>query len=295
MVEERLKRGELPAIVATSSLELGIDVGALDEVVMVETPRSIASAIQRVGRAGHRVGEVSRGHAPAALRPGLPRRGGGRPRGAGPGDRGDSTRVRAPLDVLAQVILSMVVAETWDVEELYGFLRAAWPYRDLPRRHFDLVLEMLAGRYADSRMRELAPRVSVDKVAGTVPRPPRRGAADLPLRRHDPRPRVLPPAGGRWRPGGKPGRDGARIGELDEEFVWERSVGDTFTLGTQIWRIRKITHNDVFVEPASGSAAMAPFWRADARDRDFFVSERVGPLPRRGRGPPGRRRDAGGR
>jgi len=275
VVEERLKRGELPAIVATSSLELGIDIGALDRVVMVESPRSIASAVQRVGRAGHRVGEVSRGtllpiygrdflDAAVVVRAVLDR------------EIEDTRPIRAPLDVLAQVILSMTVAETWRIDELYAFVKTSWPYRDLPRRHFDLVLEMLAGRYADSRVRELSPRISLDKVEGTVQARP--GAA-----------RTLYLSGGTIpdrgyyhlrvdRPGGGSTRSGAapKIGELDEEFVWERSVGDTFTLGTQIWRIRRITHNDVFVEPASGSAAMAPFWRADERDRDFFFSEKVG-------------------
>jgi len=278
VVEERLKRGELPAIVATSSLELGIDIGALDRVVMVESPRSIASAVQRVGRAGHRVGEVSRGtllpiygrdflDAAVVVRAVLDR------------EIEETRPIHAPLDVLAQVILSMTVAETWRIDELYAFVKTAWPYRDLPRRHFDLVLEMLAGRYADSRIRELSPRISLDKVEGTVAARP--GAA-----------RILYLSGGTIPDRGyyhlrvdRPGGAGAapsssrsaapKIGELDEEFVWERSVGDTFTLGTQIWRIRRITHNDVFVEPASGSAAMAPFWRADERDREFFFSEKV--------------------
>ena len=175
VVEERLKRAELPAIVSTSSLELGIDIGALDRVVMVESPRSVASAIQRVGRAGHRVGEVSRGtllpiygrdflDAAVVTRAVLDR------------EIEETRPVRAPLDVLAQVILSMVVAETWDVEELYAFLRSAWPYRDLSRRHFDLVLEMLAGRYADSRVRELSPgSPSTRWRAPSAPVPARRG------------------------------------------------------------------------------------------------------------------------
>jgi ATP-dependent Lhr-like helicase len=265
VVEERLKRGELPAIVATSSLELGIDVGAVGEVVLVQTPFSVASTLQRIGRAGHRVGEVSRGtllplfgrdflQAAVVARAVLDR---------------EIEALRPPenpLDVLAQVVLSMTAGETWDLEELYAALRAMWPYRNLPRRHFDLVLEMLAGRYADSRIRELAPRLTVDRVAGTVRA--RRGAE-----------RLVYMSGGTI-----PDRgyyhlrtdDGARLGELDEEFVWERSVGDTFTLGTRIWRIRKITHNDVIAEPARGAAAMAPFWRADAQDREYFLSERVG-------------------
>ncbi|HSL85075.1 MAG TPA: helicase-related protein, partial [Thermoanaerobaculia bacterium] len=266
VVEERLKRGELPAIVATSSLELGIDIGALDEVVLVQTPPAVSSAVQRIGRAGHRVGEVSRGSlvplfgrdfldAAVVARAVLDR---------------DIEEVRppeAPLDVLAQVILSMTAGEAWELDALFGTLRAMWPYRNLSRRHFDLVLEMLAGRYADSRVRELRPRVTVDRVEGTVRARP--GAE-----------RLVYLSGGTIPDRGYyhlrlEGPDGPRLGELDEEFVWERSVGDTFTLGTQIWRVRRITHNDVIVEPARGSAAMAPFWRADARDRGFFLSEKV--------------------
>jgi ATP-dependent helicase Lhr and Lhr-like helicase len=265
VVEERLKRGELPAIVATSSLELGIDVGAVGEVVLVQTPFSVASAVQRIGRAGHRVGEVSKGtlfplHGRDFLEAAVVAR---------------AVREREiealrppenPLDVLAQVVLSMVVAEPWDLEALFAAVRGMWPYRSLPRRHFDLVLEMLAGRYADSRIRELAPRITVDRVEGTVKA--RRGAE-----------RLLYMSGGTIPDRGYyhlRTEDGARLGELDEEFVWERSVGDTFTLGTRIWRVRRITHNDVVVEPAYASAAMAPFWRADERDRDFFLSDKVG-------------------
>ncbi len=265
VVESRLERGELPAIVATSSLELGIDIGAVGEVVLVQTPFSVASAVQRIGRAGHRVGEVSRGtlfplHGRDFLEAAVVAR---------------SVREREiealqppenPLDVLAQVLLSMVVAEPWDLDALYAAVRGTWSYRNLPRRHFELVLEMLAGRYADSRIRELAPRVTIDRVEGTVKA--RRGAE-----------RLLYLSGGTIPDRGYyhlRTEDGARIGELDEEFVWERSVGDTFTLGTRIWRVRRITHNDVVVEPARGAAAMAPFWRADERDRDFFLSDRIG-------------------
>jgi ATP-dependent helicase Lhr and Lhr-like helicase len=274
VVEERLKRGELPAIVATSSLELGIDIGALDEVILVQTPPTAASAIQRLGRAGHRVGEVSRGtllpthgrdllSAAVVARAVLAR---------------EIEAVRppeAPLDVLAQVILSMTATEGWDLEELFGTIRGMWPYRNLPRRHFDLVLEMLSGRYADSRIRELAPRVTVDRVEGTVRARP--GAERLVYLSGG----TIPDRGYfslRVETGGAAGEGGAgpKIGELDEEFVWERSVGDTFTLGTQIWRVRRITHNDVFVEAARGSAAMAPFWRADLQDREFFLAERIG-------------------
>ncbi len=272
VVEARLKAGELPAIIATSSLELGIDVGALDEVVLIQTPFSIASTLQRVGRAGHRVGEVSRGTLlPTHGRDFLD---------AAVVARAVACReieavhpVEAPLDVLAQVILSMVAAEAWGIDALFDRLRTAWPYRNLARRHYELVLEMLAGRYADSRVRELSPRVTVDRVEGTVRARP--GAARLIYLSGG----TIPDRGYfHLRVEGGPEGAGAKIGELDEEFVWERSVGDSFTLGTQIWRVRRITHNDVIVEPARASAAMAPFWRAEERDRDFFLAERVGLL-----------------
>ncbi len=270
VVERRLKAGELPAIIATSSLELGIDIGALDEVVLVQTPFSIASTLQRVGRAGHRVGEVSRGlllptHGRDFLDAAVVSR------AVAEGEIEAVHPVEAPLDVLAQVILSMVAAETWGIDALYDRLRTAWPYRNLPRRHYELVLEMLAGRYADSRVRELSPRVSVDRVEGTVRA--RAGAARLVYLSGG----TIPDRGYfHLRVEGGADGPGAKIGELDEEFVWERSVGDSFTLGTQVWRVRRITHNDVIVEPARASAAMAPFWRADERDREFFLAERVG-------------------
>lgn len=268
VVESRLKRGELPALVATSSLELGIDIGDLDEVLLVQTPRSVASALQRIGRAGHRVGEVSRG----TFLPFFPRDlldACVVARAVAEGDIEDVRPPHAPLDVLAQVLLSMVVSETWQLDELYAFVRCAGPYADLSRRAFDLVVEMLAGRYADSRVRELKPRVSIDRVDGTIRARP--GAAQL-----------LYLSGGTIPDRGyyhlRVKETGARLGELDEEFVWERSIGDTFTLGAQGWRITQITHNDVFVVPARGAAAMPPFWRADEGDRDFHLLERVGTL-----------------
>ncbi|RMH22637.1 MAG: DEAD/DEAH box helicase [Acidobacteria bacterium] len=267
-VERRLKAGGLEAIVATSSLELGIDVGSLDQVLLVGTPPTVSSAIQRIGRAGHGVGEVSRGVVypifgrdllqaavvagaiePQAVEPLRP--------------------VRAPLDVLAQVVLSMVATETWEIDRLYDVLRSSWPYRDLRRSRLERVLEMLAGRYADSRIRSLRPRLDLDRVAGTVRGRP--GSA-----------RLVYMAGGTIPDRGyyalRIEGTMAKIGELDEEFVWERSVGDSFTLGTQSWQIRKITHNDVLVVPRGGGAAMAPFWRAEARDRGIELSERIGAL-----------------
>jgi ATP-dependent Lhr-like helicase len=264
-VERKFKAGELRAIVATHSLELGIDIGVLDEVVLVQSPFSISSAIQRVGRAGHRVGEISRGTmfpthpkdfleaavmAPAILAH----------------DIEDVKPVLFPLDVLAQVIISMVGMETWGVNALFAVLRTSYPYRRLSRNQFDLVLDMLAGRYAHTRVRELKPRLSIDRLEGTVAA--RKGAVQ-----------ALYASGGVIPDRGyfnlRHQETGARIGELDEEFVWEASVGDTFSLGTQNWQIRQITRNDVLVLPAPAKGLATPFWKAEENGRDFHFSERM--------------------
>jgi ATP-dependent helicase Lhr and Lhr-like helicase len=264
-VEERLKNGELKAIVATNSLELGIDIGKLDSVILIQTPRSISSAIQRIGRSGHGVGEVSRGllfptpgmdFVAAAVVA----------RAIADGDIEELHPVEAPLDLLAQIILSMGLTETWDLDELYGFLKTSYPYRNLPRQQFDLVVGMLEGSYADSHVPELRPRASVDRLANTIAtRPslslliflqggtiPERGYFDLRLK-----------------------ESAAKIGELDEEFVWERRLGDTFSLGAQVWQITGITHSAVEVVPARQSQQIIPFWRAEELDRDFYYSEKI--------------------
>jgi len=265
-VERKLKAGELRAIVATHSLELGIDIGALDEVVLIQSPFSVSSAIQRVGRAGHQVGQISRGTMipthpkdlleASALAPGILEQ-----------DIEAVKPVLCPLDVLAQVIVSMVGMETWNVDALFANLKASYPYRRLSRDQFDLVLNMLAGRYADSRVRELKPLISVDRLDNTVAA--RRGV--LP---------VLYLSGGVIPDRGyfhlRHQETNARIGELDEEFVWEASVGDTFTLGTQNWQIQRITHNDVLVLPGKRQGTATPFWKAEGNDRDFHFSERLG-------------------
>ncbi len=265
VVEQRLKDGELKAIVATSSLELGIDVGAIDEVVMVQTPPSVASTLQRLGRSGHGVGETSRGRLMPLL---------GRDlleaavvaRCVVDGEIEELRPVAGPLDVLAQVLLSMVIADDWQSDELFATIRCSDPYHRLPRRHFDLVLQMLAGRYSSSRIRSLRPLVSIDAVDGTIRARP--GVE-----------RLIYLSGGTIPDRGyyqlRIEGSGALLGELDEEFVWERSVGDTFTLGVQTWRVERITHNDVLVSPADARSAMAPFWRAEELDRSSFVSERM--------------------
>lgn len=265
-VEEKLKRGELRAIVATNSLELGIDIGSLDRVVLIQTPRSVSSVLQRIGRSGHGVVGTSRGtlfptHGMDIVDAAV------MARAVTEQDIEEIRPVDAPLDILAQVVLSMTAMERWDIDELFAELRASYPFRELPRRHFDLVLDMLAGRYADTRLRELTARVLLDRLDNTVQAKsgstfvlyssggtiPERGYFDLRL------------AGSR-----------AKIGELDEEFVWERSVGETFTLGSQLWRIEAIGHNDVEVTPAQSATGIFPFWRAEEQNRDFHLSERIG-------------------
>ncbi|MBJ6749646.1 DEAD/DEAH box helicase [Geomonas anaerohicana] len=264
-VEERLKRGELKAIVATNSLELGIDIGKLDSVVLIQTPRSISSAIQRIGRSGHGVGEVSSGmlfptygmdFVCAAVIA----------RAIAEGEIEELHPVEAPLDLLAQIMLAMGLPELWHLDELYDFLRCSYPYRNLSRQQFDLVVGMLEGKYADSHVPELRPRVTVDRLEETiVTRPalsmlvyleggtiPERGYFELRLK-----------------------ESGAKIGELDEEFVWERRLGDTFALGAQVWQITEISHSTVLVVPARKSQQIIPFWRAEELDRDIFYSEKI--------------------
>ena len=264
-VEERLKRGELKAIVATNSLELGIDIGKLDSIVLIQTPRSISSAIQRIGRSGHGVGEVSSGllfptngmdFVSAAVIA----------RAIAEGDIEELHPVEAPLDLLAQIILSMALAEQWQLDELYDFLKTSYPYRNLARQQFDLVVGMLEGKYADSHVPELRPRATIDRLENTIStRPglsmlvyleggtiPERGYFELRLK-----------------------ESGAKIGELDEEFVWERKIGDTFSLGAQVWQITEITHSTVQVLPARKPQQIIPFWRAEELDRDFFYSEKI--------------------
>jgi len=262
-VEQSLKAGRLRAIVATNSLELGIDIGQLDEVVMVKSPMTVSSTLQRVGRAGHQVEATSRGilfplygrdavDAAVLARATLEQ------------DIESASPIVAPLDVLAQQLVSMTVVETWDIDELYAEIRCSWPYRSLERRTFDLVVEMLAGRYAESRIRELRPRVVVDRVDNTIRA--REGVLA-----------VLFQSGGtipdRGYYGLRIAGDGSKVGELDEEFVWERRIGDTFYLGSQLWTVTTITDRDVEVVPGSPGAHIIPFWKAEARGRGRHYSE----------------------
>ncbi|MFC1849409.1 DEAD/DEAH box helicase [candidate division CSSED10-310 bacterium] len=264
-VENHLKAGQLKAIVATNSLELGIDIGALDEVILIQSPPAISSAIQRIGRAGHHVGQVSRGtlfptHAQdileaAVLASGILNQ-----------DIEAIKPIQAPLDVLAQILVSMVGVEQWDIDSLYTQVKTSYPYRNLGREQFELVLNMLAGRYADSRIRDLKPRLSIDRLENTVTA--RKGAL-LALYMSG---GVIPNRGYyRLRHHESYGL----IGDLDEEFVWEAAVGQTFTLGTQNWKIERITHNDVLVSPAHPKAVDIPFWKAEENYRDYHFSDKI--------------------
>lgn len=264
-VEQKLKNGELKAVVATSSLEMGIDIGEIDEVLLLSAPFSLSSAVQRIGRGGHNVGEVSR----CTL---FPLFGNDFLRCAAAAEAvpgGDIEELEVPvnpLDVLAQVVLSMCCTREWDIDELYLFVTSVYQWNSLPRRHFDLVLEMLNGRYSDTRIGELKPRINIDRAAHLV-------------RARDGAQRVIYMSGGTIPDRGyyelRVSGDGARIGELDEEFVWERNHGDFFTLGTQTWRIENISDRAVEVSPADAGGAMSPFWKADPSGRAFFYSGKI--------------------
>ncbi|UFU05162.1 DEAD/DEAH box helicase [Ruania halotolerans] len=274
--ETALKNGTLPAVVATSSLELGIDMGAVDLVVQVGAPPSVASALQRIGRAGHHVGALSHG---VVL----------------PTHRGDllaaaTTAVRAragaieavhvptnPLDVLAQQIVAMCAQETWDVHELAALVRRAASFDGLSERVLTAVLDMLAGRYPSEEFAELRPRLVWDRVAGTVTGRP--GTLRLAATSGG----TIPDRGlyGVYVVGEQASaRGGKRVGELDEEMVYESRVGDTFTLGSSTWRIEDITPDRVLVSPAPGLPGRLPFWKGDRPGRPAELGQAIGAMMR---------------
>ncbi|MET7910636.1 ATP-dependent helicase [Streptomyces avermitilis] len=271
LVEEDLKAGRLPAVVATSSLELGIDMGAVDLVVQVESPPSVASGLQRVGRAGHQVGAVSTGVV-------FPKYRGDLVQAAVVTERMrtgsiESLKVPAnPLDVLAQQLVAMVALDTWAVDDLLATVRRAAPFASLPESAFTAVLDMLAGRYPSDAFAELRPRVVWDRVAGTVTGRP--GAQRLAVTSGG----TIPDRGlfGVFLAGADPKKGGGRVGELDEEMVYESRVGDVFTLGTSSWRIEDITRDRVLVSPAPGVPGRLPFWKGDQLGRPLELGRALG-------------------
>lgn len=265
-VEQKLKNGELAAIVATSTLEMGIDIGALDEVLLVQAPEGIASAIQRIGRAGHGVGEVSR----CTIYPTHPLdfiESAVLGKAVLDKDIEPIKTVHCPLDVLAQIVISMTSTEAWDIDELFLEVRRSSAFHDLPRQQFDLLLGMLNGRYGENRIRELRPRVVVDQLKNTIEA--RKGSTMALYMSGG----VIPDRGYfQIRHEG----NNARIGDLDEEFVWEANVGQVFAFGTQHWQVKKITHNDVIVAPAKPKTIAPPFWKSEGINRSFHYAERIG-------------------
>jgi ATP-dependent helicase Lhr and Lhr-like helicase len=271
-IEDRLKRGDLPALVATSSMELGVDMGAVDLVIQIEAPPSVASGVQRIGRAGHHVGAVSRGIvfpkfrgdllACAAVTEHVVR-----------GDVEATYYPRNPLDIVAQQIVAMLVDAEMQVDDVYALVRRAAPFHDLPRRSFEGVLDMLSGRYPSEEFGELRPRITWDRISGTLRS--RRGARMLAIG-----------SGGTIPDRGLYGvflassEKPVRVGELDEEMVFESREGDVFLLGASSWRIEEITHDRVLVTPAPGQPGKMPFWHGDRPGRPLSFGREIGKLAR---------------
>ncbi len=273
-IEEALKAGRLPAVVATSSLELGIDMGAVDLVVQVESPPSVASGLQRTGRAGHNVGDVSRGVI-------FPKYQGDLVQAAVVARRMRTGQIeelsvpRNPLDVLAQQIVAMTAMDDWAVGDLEQVVRRAAPFASLTRPVLEAVLDMLAGRYPSEEFAELRPRLVWDRTTGTLHGRP--GAQRLAVTSGG----TIPDRGlfGVFLAASQReanGRNSHRVGELDEEMVYESRVGDVFVLGASSWRIEDITADQVLVSPAPGQPGKLPFWHGDAPGRPVELGRALG-------------------
>ena len=270
VVEDLLKSGELPCLVATSSLELGIDMGAVDLVIQVESPKSVTAGLQRIGRAGHGVGEVSRGRIFPKFRADLLECAVVAKR-MRDGDIEPTVVPRNPLDVLAQQIVAMTATgDEWKVADLHDTVRRAYPFAELSRELLDSVLDMLDGRYPSEEFAELRPRIVWDRVADTIRA--RRGAQQLAVTNAG----TIPDRGlyGVHLP------DGRRVGELDEEMVYEARPGQTFLLGASTWRIEEITRDRVIVTPAPGAPGAVPFWRGDGVGRPKELGRAIGAFSR---------------
>ncbi|MCC2672835.1 MAG: putative ATP-dependent helicase lhr, partial [Armatimonadetes bacterium] len=277
LIEDALKAGQLPAMVATSSLELGIDMGAIDLVIQVEAPPSVASGLQRIGRAGHQIGVPSKGII-------IPK------------FRGDllacatlTERMRAgaveslryprnPLDILAQQIVAMASLDEWHLDDLEAVIHRSAPFTELSRGALEGVLDMLSGRYPSDEFAELRPRITWDRLAGSLKA--REGARKVAVTNSG----TIPDRGlyGVFLVGGDEarGRGSARVGELDEEMVFETHVGDTFVLGASTWKVEEITHDRVLVSPAPGMPGKMPFWHGDSASRPLEFGRAIGALSR---------------
>ena len=275
LIEDDLKAGRLPCVVATSSLELGIDMGAVDLVVQVETPPSIASGVQRVGRAGHQVGETSRGVFFPTNRSDLLRAAVALER-IRAGAIEELEMPANPLDVLAQQSIAAAAMDTLDVDAWYATVRRAAPFAELPRSAYDATLELLAGRYPSDEFAGLRPRLVWDRAAGTVTGRPNAGRLAVTSGG------TIPDRGlyGAFLAGSESGRRPTRVGELDEEMVFESRVGDVFVLGSTSWRIDSITHDRVLVNPAPGQPGRLPFWKGDAVGRPAELGAAIGEFTR---------------
>ncbi len=274
MIEERLKRGELPAIVATSSLELGIDIGAIDLVVQIEAPPAVSAGIQRIGRAGHQVDAVSRGILIPKFRGDLLACAAATPRMRA-GEVEESRYPRSPLDVLAQQVVAALAMDPWSVDDLHALMRQAAPFTELPRSVFEGVLDMLSGRYPSDEFAELRPRIVWDRVEGQLRA--REGAKMLAVLSGG----TIPDRGlyGVFLVG-EAGKAGRRVGELDEEMVFESRVGEVFVLGASSWRIEDIGADRVLVSPAPGQPGKMPFWHGDRAGRPIGFGRAIGQLAR---------------
>ncbi len=281
LIEEALKGGTLRCVVATSSLELGIDMGHVDLVIQVAAPPSVASALQRVGRAGHRVGEISRGFFYPKHRGDLL---GATVTLAGmrSGTLEPLTIPTNPLDVLAQQTVAACALGPISVDSWYEALRRSAPYAELPRALFDSVLEMLAGRYPSDEFAELRPRIIWDRTpteeapSGSIEGRP--GAQRLAVTSGGTIPdRGLFPV---YLVSGDEERGPKRVGELDEEMVYESRAGEVITLGASSWRIEEITHDAVRVSPAPGQPARLPFWHGDRMGRPYALGVQTGAFTR---------------
>jgi ATP-dependent Lhr-like helicase len=269
-VEEELKAGRIPCLVATSSLELGIDMGAVDLVIQVESPKSVARGLQRVGRAGHSLGEVSRGRIFPKFRADLLESAVVVQR-MQEGAIEETQIPRNPLDVLAQQIVAICAEEEVAVDDLHRLVTSAYPFATLSRPQLDNVLDMLAGRYPSDEFAELRPRIVWDRTAGVVRGRP--GAQRLAVTNAG----TIPDRGlfGVFIADG-----GGRVGELDEEMVYEARAGQVIMLGASSWRIEEITRDRVLVSPAPGVPGAVPFWKGEGVGRPYELGEAIGRFSR---------------